>query len=184
MWRNLLHAFKNAEDGNTKRKKKARFAFRFFRNYQESHQDWKTSRRSTEPRPDRGTAPGGTLIAVPFGNDSGLLSDHTGVMDEEAKQRGRNFEALIANLPNEVEADGHLAKENHLADQRGRDQRGTVQLPSWPRKTQKSKILMKFANSKSGDVIYALVFLSSRTLSIFLPFRPSDLHSSFDPPWK
>lgn len=48
-------------------------------------------------------------MGVPFGNDLGLLSNRTGVTDEEAKQSGRSLETLIADLPNEVRVRGHPA---------------------------------------------------------------------------
>ena len=40
----------------------------------------------------QGTLAGGTLIGVPLGNGLGLLSNHTGLGEQEAKRSGSNVE--------------------------------------------------------------------------------------------
>lgn len=118
----------------------------------------------------RGTPARGMLTGVPFGNDLGLLTNSTGITDQEAKQSWRNFGTLITSWPKEVRvrrhpAKGWMARRSPLPIS---SCLGTA--PSLAMKNTKMQGFDKVCTSKSGDVTDTLVFLSSCTLSLFLSF--------------
>lgn len=83
----------------------------------------------------------GTRIAVPFGNDFGLLSDPAGLTDKEAKQSGRNSEPLPAHWPAEVEVPGQgWAAGEALRYEQHREQWGDGPAPKAAMKNAKMQV--------------------------------------------